>query len=229
MLRAAPTSTSSPKSSSSAAAMRRKDSVTFVLHPKQLVALRSKATEILYGGANRGEAGQCYPGMTRGNCSISLSRRPGLSPVSLHTNDHSSAACAACRRSLTSSIQASSAGASGGIGHLHFFREMVRQSLQDGMRTRNVFPHTTQQRLLRPTEGNTTPFPAPRALHAALDYPLNAGCAGYNTCLSVDPRQDGRIVVGTLVSCCDNAGLMRHRHAPACGHAAPATPRPRSS
>ena len=29
--------------------------MTFVLHPKQLVALRSKATEILYGGANRGK------------------------------------------------------------------------------------------------------------------------------------------------------------------------------
>src|SRR5262245_34705609 len=35
--------------------MRGKDSLTFVLHPKQLVALRSKATEILYGGANRGK------------------------------------------------------------------------------------------------------------------------------------------------------------------------------
>ena len=35
--------------------MRGKGSLTFVLHPKQLVALRSKATEILYGGANRGE------------------------------------------------------------------------------------------------------------------------------------------------------------------------------
>jgi hypothetical protein len=32
------------KSSSSAAAMRGKDSSTFVLHPKQLVALGSKAT-----------------------------------------------------------------------------------------------------------------------------------------------------------------------------------------
>ena len=29
--------------------------MTFVVHPKQLVALRSKATEILYGGANRGK------------------------------------------------------------------------------------------------------------------------------------------------------------------------------
>src|SRR5262245_48956911 len=35
--------------------MRRKDSLTFVLHPKRLVALRSKATQILYGGANRGK------------------------------------------------------------------------------------------------------------------------------------------------------------------------------
>src|SRR5262249_16191597 len=53
MLRAAPTSTSSPKSSSSAAAIRRKDSLTFVLHPKQLVTLRRRATEILYGDANQ--------------------------------------------------------------------------------------------------------------------------------------------------------------------------------
>ena len=29
--------------------------MTFVLHPRELVALRSKATEILYGGANRGK------------------------------------------------------------------------------------------------------------------------------------------------------------------------------
>src|SRR5215510_3260665 len=33
--------------------MRGKDSLTFVLHPRELVALRSKATEILYGAANR--------------------------------------------------------------------------------------------------------------------------------------------------------------------------------
>ena len=46
--------TCSPKSSFSAAAMRRKDSLTFVLHPKQLMAFRSKAAEGLYGGANRG-------------------------------------------------------------------------------------------------------------------------------------------------------------------------------
>src|SRR5215469_14054585 len=46
-------SISNRKSSSSAAAMRGKDSLTFVLHPKQLVAFRSKATEILFGGANR--------------------------------------------------------------------------------------------------------------------------------------------------------------------------------
>src|SRR5262249_6474553 len=48
-------SISNRKSSSSAAAMRGKDSLTFVLHPKQLVALRSKTTEVLYGGANRGK------------------------------------------------------------------------------------------------------------------------------------------------------------------------------
>src|SRR5262245_40073897 len=52
MLRAAPTSTSSPKSSSNAAVGNTK---SFMLHPKQLVALRSKATEILYGAANRGK------------------------------------------------------------------------------------------------------------------------------------------------------------------------------
>src|SRR5215472_13955868 len=46
-------SISNRKSSSSAAAMRGKDSLTFVLHPKQLVAFRSKATETLYGSANR--------------------------------------------------------------------------------------------------------------------------------------------------------------------------------
>ena len=55
-VKGAPTSTSSPKSSSSAAAMRGKDSLTFVLHPKQLVALRSKATEVLYGGAGGGKS-----------------------------------------------------------------------------------------------------------------------------------------------------------------------------
>src|SRR5262249_51350228 len=40
-------SISNRKSSSNAAAMRGKDSLTFVLHPKQLVAFRSKATETL--------------------------------------------------------------------------------------------------------------------------------------------------------------------------------------
>jgi len=34
------------------------------LHPKQLVALRSNATEILYGGANRRK--QCYPALAGG-------------------------------------------------------------------------------------------------------------------------------------------------------------------
>src|SRR5262249_2617296 len=55
-------SISNRKSSSSAAAMRGKDLLTFVLHPKQLVTLRSKATEILYGGANRGKRPLQYAG-----------------------------------------------------------------------------------------------------------------------------------------------------------------------
>src|SRR5438876_6441526 len=84
MLRAAPTSTSSPKSSSDAAALvRTKDTLSFKLHPKQLVAFRSNATEILYRGpAGGGEphlmrpprAGcypstwlaMCYPGLAGG-------------------------------------------------------------------------------------------------------------------------------------------------------------------
>src|SRR5256885_12515469 len=48
-------STSSHKSSFSAAALvTTKDTLTFRLHPKQLVAFRSKATEILYRGAAGG-------------------------------------------------------------------------------------------------------------------------------------------------------------------------------
>src|SRR6478672_4979305 len=48
-------STSSHKSSSSAAALvTTKDTLTFRLHPKQLVAFRSKATEIFYRGAAGG-------------------------------------------------------------------------------------------------------------------------------------------------------------------------------
>src|SRR5438876_5342900 len=52
MSKAQAASTSNRKSSSPAAALvRTKSSLSFQLHPKQLVALRSKATEILYGGA----------------------------------------------------------------------------------------------------------------------------------------------------------------------------------
>src|SRR6478735_6378915 len=62
-------STSSHKSSFSAAALvTTKDTLTFRLHPKQLVAFRSKATEILYRGAAGGgkpvrgkPAGQAAP------------------------------------------------------------------------------------------------------------------------------------------------------------------------
>jgi len=48
-------STSSHKSSSPAAALvRSRNTLTFRLHPKQLIAFRSKATEILYRGAAGG-------------------------------------------------------------------------------------------------------------------------------------------------------------------------------
>src|SRR5262249_6724683 len=48
-------STSSHKSSSPAAALVRiRNTLTFRLHPKQLIAFRSKATEILYRGAAGG-------------------------------------------------------------------------------------------------------------------------------------------------------------------------------
>src|SRR5258707_14633144 len=62
-------STSSHKSSFSAAALvRSRNTLTFRLHPKQLVAFRSKATEILYRGAAGG--GKAHPiragGISRG-------------------------------------------------------------------------------------------------------------------------------------------------------------------
>src|SRR6266567_8592863 len=70
MSKAQAASTSSHKSSFSAAALvTTKDTLTFRLHPKQLVAFRSKATEIPYRGAAGGgkphlmrppRAG-CYP------------------------------------------------------------------------------------------------------------------------------------------------------------------------
>jgi hypothetical protein len=55
MSKAQAAATSNRKSSSPAAALvRTKSSLTFQLHPKQLVAFRSKATEVLYGGAAGG-------------------------------------------------------------------------------------------------------------------------------------------------------------------------------
>src|SRR5260221_2498008 len=55
MSKAQAASTSSHKSSSPAAALVRSgNTLTFRLHPKQLVAFRSKATEILYRGAAGG-------------------------------------------------------------------------------------------------------------------------------------------------------------------------------
>src|SRR5205807_4582229 len=70
MSKAQAAATSNRKSSFSAAALvTTKDTLTFRLHPKQLVAFRSKATEILYRGAAPGgkphlmrppRAG-CYP------------------------------------------------------------------------------------------------------------------------------------------------------------------------
>src|SRR6266481_893882 len=55
-------STSSHKSSFSAVALvTTKDTLTFRLHPKQLIAFRSKATEILY----RGPAGGGKPHLMR--------------------------------------------------------------------------------------------------------------------------------------------------------------------
>jgi hypothetical protein len=53
--------------------VRTKDTLSFKLHPKQLVAFRSKATEILY----RGPAGGGNPHLMRAaaisGCSLSLS------------------------------------------------------------------------------------------------------------------------------------------------------------
>jgi hypothetical protein len=60
-------SISNRKSSSPAAALvMTKSSLTFQLHPKQLVAFRSKATEILY----RGAAGGGKPHLMRSGCSV---------------------------------------------------------------------------------------------------------------------------------------------------------------
>src|SRR6266436_556950 len=65
MSKAQAAATSSHKSSSPAAALvRTKDTLSFMLHPKQLVAFRSKATEILY----RGAAGGGKPHLMRPPC-----------------------------------------------------------------------------------------------------------------------------------------------------------------
>src|SRR6266446_3309014 len=84
MSKAQAAATSNRKSSFSAAALlRSRNTLTFRLHPKQLVAFRSKATEILYRGAAGGgkphlvrppRAGcypstwlaMCYPGLVGG-------------------------------------------------------------------------------------------------------------------------------------------------------------------
>src|SRR5437660_12394518 len=55
MSKAQAAATSNRKSSFSAVVLvTTKDTLTFRLHPKQLVAFRSKATEVLYGGAAGG-------------------------------------------------------------------------------------------------------------------------------------------------------------------------------
>src|SRR6266436_6242279 len=65
MSKAQAAATSNRKSSFSAAALvTTKDTLTFRLHPKQLAAFRSKATEILY----RGPAGGGNPHLMRPPC-----------------------------------------------------------------------------------------------------------------------------------------------------------------
>src|SRR5262249_46945527 len=62
--------------------MRGKDSLTFVLHPRELVALRSKATEILYGAANREKRPVlCWSGWRHfeGPATASIQNNSGLS------------------------------------------------------------------------------------------------------------------------------------------------------
>src|SRR5262245_51403404 len=58
--------------------MRGKQSLTFVLHPKHLVALRSKTTEILYGAANRRKAASIilvWPEAIKGLANTSISEQ----------------------------------------------------------------------------------------------------------------------------------------------------------
>src|SRR5207247_8852249 len=64
-------STSSHKSSSPAAALvTTKDTLTFRLHPKQLIAFRSKATEILYRGAAGGGKPHLMRAAAMSGCSV---------------------------------------------------------------------------------------------------------------------------------------------------------------
>jgi hypothetical protein len=56
-----------------------KDTLTFRLHPKQLIAFRSKATEILYGGA----AGGGNPHLMRAAAISGCSVIAGLQVLSL--------------------------------------------------------------------------------------------------------------------------------------------------
>src|SRR5258706_15571812 len=82
-------STSSHKSSSPAAALvTTKDTLTFRLHPKQLIAFRSKATEILYRGAAGGgkpphPPAAAVPRGRGGSCPHALSLFPPPAPTAL--------------------------------------------------------------------------------------------------------------------------------------------------
>jgi hypothetical protein len=57
-----------------AALVTTKDTLTFRLHPKQLVAFRSKATEILYRGAAGGGKPRLMPPSSRWLLSINVAR-----------------------------------------------------------------------------------------------------------------------------------------------------------
>src|SRR6266478_8342652 len=71
MLKAQAASTSSHKSSSLAAALvRSRNTLTFLLHPKQLIAFRSKATEILYRGAAGGGKPHLMRAAAMSGCSV---------------------------------------------------------------------------------------------------------------------------------------------------------------
>jgi hypothetical protein len=83
--------------------MRGKDSLTFVLHPKQLVAFRSKATETLYGSANREKRPVLsWSGWRQGlaNASIQNIFRPGrFSDEDIAQRKHCSFHCTGfCKR-----------------------------------------------------------------------------------------------------------------------------------